>query len=303
MNKLVLYGIIFVVALVGATFAILDANGAMAQGKDVMGQLAIFGAVAIAAISTFVIIKYIRQMQYDTATGELADENWDGIGEYKNELPFGWAVIFLGLTIWGMWYFLIGYPVNAYSQIGEYNKEVAIHNAEFEAKHANMDAATLKDMGQSVFIVQCAPCHGLQADGMDGKAANLNHRIEKASIVHTIKNGANNMKTDFAGGMPPMMLSVDADIDAVANYIVDGFPDGNSTGATAFVNGGCTGCHGNQGEGIPYVGPKLNGFDIAMVSSVLKDGKKSSIGTMPAFKNLTNIQTKAVAAYVSSLSK
>ena len=73
--------------------------------------------------------------------------------------------------------------VNAYSQIGEYNEAVAEHDAKFEAQYANMDDATLKEMGQSVFIVQCAPCHGLQADGIDGKAANLNHRLEENRIT------------------------------------------------------------------------------------------------------------------------
>ena len=31
-------------------------------------------------------------MQTDKADGKLVDENWDGIGEYQNELPNGWAV-------------------------------------------------------------------------------------------------------------------------------------------------------------------------------------------------------------------
>jgi cytochrome c oxidase cbb3-type subunit 3 len=40
-----------------------------------------------------------------------------------------------------------------------------------------------------------------------------------------------------------------------------------------------------------------------MVDMVLKHGKKGAIGTMPAFTNLTEVQHKAVDAYVSSLSK
>jgi len=298
MNKLVVLGIVFVLALVGGTFAILTDVGA----HDYMLQLAIAGAVAIAVISTFVVIKYVRQMQTDTATGELAKENWDGIGEYKNELPFGWAIIFLTLNIWAIWYFIVGYPVGAYSQIGEYNEEVATYNKDFENAHAGMTDADYVDMGQSIFIVQCAPCHGLKADGIDGKAANLNQRLAKATVVHMIKNGGNNLKTDFPGGMPGGMIADAAQIDAVADYVAGGFKAGHA-GAEYFAASGCNGCHGENGEGYMGVGPNIATFDASLVSSVLKDGKKGTIGTMPKFDNLTEVQTKAVAAYVSSLSK
>ncbi len=32
-------------------------------------------------------------------------------------------------------------------------------------------------MGQSIFLVQCAPCHGVDAEGIDGKAQDLTKRI------------------------------------------------------------------------------------------------------------------------------
>jgi cytochrome c oxidase cbb3-type subunit 3 len=298
MNKLVVLGIVFVLALVGGTFAVLSDVGK----NDYMLQLAIAGAVAIAVISTFVVIKYVRQMQTDTATGELAEESWDGIGEYKNELPFGWAIIFLACNIWAIWYFIIGYPVGAYSQIGEYNEEVATYNTEFENAHAGMTDADKVEMGQSIFIVQCAPCHGLKADGIDGKAANLNKRISAETVAFMVKNGGNNMKTDYPGGMPAGMLQDEAQIKAVADYVAGGFKAGHA-GAEFYAMGGCNGCHGDNGEGFMGVGPNIAAFDGATVTSVLKDGKKGHIGTMPAFDNLTEVQTKAVAAYVTSLSK
>jgi len=103
---------------------------------DIINILTVLAAAALVVITVFVVIKYVRQMQVDTATGELADESWDDIGEYKNSVPFGWAIIFLMAIGWGMWYFLIGYPVNAFSQIGQYNEEVAAHDKKFEAKYA-----------------------------------------------------------------------------------------------------------------------------------------------------------------------
>ncbi len=299
MNKLYILGALFVVILMGLTWQMAGGN---IGENDYMGALAVLGAGAIALISVVVVIKYVRQMQTDTATGELAEENWDGIGEYKNELPFGWAIIFLGMNIWAVWYFLVGYPTNSYSQIGEYNEEVATYNAQFESAHAGMTDGDYVEMGQSIFIVQCAPCHGLKADGMDGKAADLNKRVSKESIVYTIKNGANNLKSDYPGGMPGGMLADEAQINAVADYIAGGFKAGHA-GAEYYAMGGCNGCHGENGEGFMSVGPNIATYDIATVSSVLKDGKKGHIGAMPAFNNLTEIQTKAVAAYVTSLSK
>ncbi len=303
MNKTVLAAIVVVIAMLGFTYVAVGSAGGMGGDGDWVNKLAVLGAVVLVIITAFVVTKYVRQMQSDTAGGKLADENWDGIGEYKNELPFGWAVIFLGSIVWAMWYFLAGYPVNAYSQIGEYNQEVKAHDTKFEAQFAKMDDATLNAMGESVFIVQCAPCHGLQADGMDGKAANLHQRIVEKSVKHIVMNGANNFKTDYAGGMPPMLLQDPAQVDAVAKYVASGFKADDAAGKAAYAAGTCNTCHGENGEGMPSVAPKINGWEAGMVATVLKDGKKGAIGQMPAFTNLTAVQTKALGAYVSSLSK
>lgn len=303
MNKTVLAAIVVVIAMLGFTYVAVGSAGGMGGEGDWVNKLAVLGAVVLVIVTAFVVTKYVRQMQSDTAGGKLADENWDGIGEYKNELPFGWAVIFLGTTLWAIWYFLAGYPVNAYSQIGEYNDEVKAHDTKFEAQFAKMDDATLNAMGESVFIVQCAPCHGLQADGMDGKAANLHERIAEKSVKHIVMNGANNFKTDYAGGMPPMLLQDPAQVDAVAKYVASGFKADDAAGKAAYAAGTCNTCHGENGEGMPSVAPKINGWEAGMVATVLKDGKKGAIGAMPAFTNLTAVQTKALGAYVSSLSK
>ena len=133
MNKLYLAGIVIVAMMLGFTYVAMDIKGGL--NADIVNMLAIAGAVALVIVTVFVVIKYVRQMQSDTASGELAEENWDGIGEYKNPLPMGWAIIFLGTMVWGTWYFLAGYPVNAYSQIGEYNEDSAVANAKFEKKY------------------------------------------------------------------------------------------------------------------------------------------------------------------------
>lgn len=292
MNKLLVFGIVFTVLLLAGTWVAAGSN----MGEDAVNQLAMLGAVATAVIGIFVSIKYVRQMQTDTASGELAGENWDGIGEYKNELPFGWAVIFLGLNVWAIWYFLMGYPVNAYSQIGEYNEEVKDKNSKFEKKYENLSASELVEMGQSVFVVECAPCHGLKADGMDGKAANLNKReLTKSYVKHVIENGSNQL--GYAAGMPAGMATGD-DVALLAAYVAGGLK-GEQPAAFA----ACTACHGANGEGMAMVGPSLKNYNADLVNTLLGNGsKKGEIGMMPAFKDRLNAKQKeAAAAYVESL--
>jgi cytochrome c oxidase cbb3-type subunit 3 len=307
MNKLVLFGIIFTIAMLAGTWIAVEkmAGGA---GSDIVNLLALAGAAVLVIATVFVVIKYVRQMQTDTATGELADENWDGIGEYKNELPFGWAIIFLVLNIWSIWYYLMGYPLNAYSQIGEYNEEVAAHDAKFEAKYADMDQETLVEMGNSIFIVQCAPCHGLTADGIDGKAADLNQRLEANSVAYVVEHGSNNKLMGMEMPMPDRnglfnantgALITDAEIATVSQYVANGM---KGEGSDIFA-GTCAACHGEDGKGMEFVAPSIATFSPALVKNVLVNGKKGAIGVMPAFTNLTDVQENALGAYVTSLSE
>jgi cytochrome c oxidase cbb3-type subunit 3 len=231
MNKLYLWGGIFSVIMIIATYMAIGTTKGGLNG-DIVNTLAVLGAIAIALITIWVVVKYVRQMQTDTATGELADENWDGIGEYKNPVPMGWAIMFMGTIIWGMWYFIAGYPVNAFSQIGQYNDEVKELNSKFEAKYADIKGERLVEMGESVFLASCTVCHGINADGMDGKAANLNQRLEEKVVKYVVKNGSNNHLLGMEMPMPDRnglfnantgAPITDAEIDAVAKYVANGF--------------------------------------------------------------------------------
>ncbi len=305
MNKIYLWGIIITAAMLGFTYMSFDFKHGL---SDIVNQLAVAGAIALVLITVFVVIKYVRQMQVDTATGELADENWDGIGEYKNELPMGWSIMFLGTMVWGMWYFTIGYPVNAYSQIGEYNEDSKILNDKFEAEHKSISGERLVEMGESVFLAECKVCHGISADGINGMAANLNVRIEAKSVKYAIENGANNHLLGSEMPMPDRnglfnnntgALITDAEIDAVASYVANGM-----TGAGADVFAGtCAACHGEDGKGMEFVAPSIATFTPELVVNVLNHGKKAAIGEMPKFDRLNAKQKEAVGAYITSLSK
>lgn len=314
MNKLYLWGIIITVIMLAATAytLVITGGGNKSLGEilsgDIVNALAIAGAVALVIITVFVVIKYVRQMQTDTAEGELAEENWDNIGEYKNPVPMGWAIMFLGTMIWGMWYFLVGYPVNAYSQIGEYNEDTAAHNEKFNAQYESITGDRLVEMGESVFLAECKVCHGLAADGIDGKAANLKVRLEAKTVKHVVENGSNNHLLGTEMPMPDRnglfnnntgALITDAEIDAVSAYVANGM---SGAGADVFA-GACASCHGEDGKGMEFVAPNVAAFTPELVVNVLNRGKKGAIGAMPAFDRLNAKQKEAVGAYITSLSK
>ncbi|WP_418640748.1 c-type cytochrome [Sulfurimonas sp. ST-27] len=311
MNKLYLWGIIITAAMLAATYATVGyQKGGL--NDDIVNMLAIAGAVALVIITVFVVIKYVRQMQVDQATGELADESWDNIGEYKNPVPFGWAIMFLGTMIWGMWYFTIGYPVNAFSQIGQYNEEVKEKDADFEKKYANIKGEQLVNMGESVYLVECVACHGLNADGNNEvDAADLNRRISAKSVKYVINHGSNNKLLGTEMPMPDRnglfnaatgALITDKEIDEVADYVAGGLKDANSAGAAVFANV-CAACHGPDGKGMAYVAPDIATWNQKLIINVLDYGKTGAIGKMPAMDRLNPKQKEAIAAYVMSLSK
>ncbi len=294
MKSMVIGGIILIIALMAGTYFVA---GDAFNTDDYINALTFLGAAAIITISTFVVLKYINQMKNDTASGELADENWDGIGEYKNPVPTGWAIIYVGTIIWMFWYFTVGYPINGFSQIGQWNEETNEYNAKFQQKWTNPNEQTLNAMGQSIFLVQCAPCHGVDAEGIAGKAQDLTKRISKEQVEYVIRNGANNLTEAYPGGMPPMMLSEDADIKEVSAYVANGFK-GEQPAAYAT----CVACHGDNGEGMPMVGPNIKSYDDSLVTAVLKQGKKGLLGHMPSFnERLNETQEKALASYIRSL--
>ena len=295
MNALMIKALAFAAILIIATIAV-----AMNMEIDILGDsvnaITMAGAIAVAVITAAVAVKYINQMKTDTASGELADENWDGIQEYENELPSGWAYSFLGVFLWSMWYGFFGYPVNAYSQIGEYNEEVLAYNAKFEAVHKNADAATLKEMGESIFLVQCQQCHGITGDGLSGKAQDFTARMTKDQVLDAINNGSNQL--GYPMGAMPAGMAQGEQAEAIAAYVAGGMKGEQPASFAA-----CSSCHGADGQGNNGMSPNLVSYDAALMNHTLQNGKKGMIGKMPSFKTLiTPVQEKALTVYVQSLS-
>ncbi|MBK1971860.1 c-type cytochrome [Campylobacter sp. TTU-622] len=280
--------------------------------EDNINLLSLIGAILIILITLIVVNRIFKQIKEKKKEDlELSEHSWDDIKEYKNNIPIGWLVVYVLTIVWGIWYFLWGYPLNLYSRIGEYNEEVALHNAKFEEKFKNLSEQDRITMGENIFLVQCAACHGITADGMNGKAQNLNIWGSEEGIVETIKTGSKGM--NFSGGEMPAASDLgieDEDIKAIAAYVAKELSAIKKTSNEDLVAKGkeayasCAACHGEDGKGQDGAFPDLTKYGSAsFVVDVLNSGKKGFIGSMPSFPSLNDIQKQAVGEYVISLSR
>ena len=273
-------------------------------GDDLVNQLSLLAAVLILVISVGVGLLYVNKMKTDTATGTTTGDDWDGIQEYTNELPKGWAYSYIGTIIFFVWYILAGYPVWSFSQIGQYNEEVKELNAKFEERYTNITDEELHAMGESIFLVNCAPCHGVTGDGMDGKAADLSIRLDSVAVLEVVNNGSNNGLMGAGITMPSYSWLPNIDKQAVSQYVANDFE--GARGGEVFAEN-CAMCHGVDGTGMDYVAPNIRHFTPDLVKAILENGKKGAIGTMPTFKveemRLTETQQKAVGTYITNLNE
>lgn len=281
--------------------------------SDNITTLGLLGAFVILVLTIFVMGVYLKKIKDGKAEGEDSGESWDGIGEQTNNLPVGWAACFLGVLIWGFWYIFLGYPLNAYSQIGEYNQEVQNYNEKYASTWANLDQNGLKDMGQSIFLVQCSQCHGITAEGMDRKAQDLTKWAKEAGIIDVIKNGSKGLDY-IAGEMAPIEMS-DGDAKAIAAYVMQDISSVKHTNYPLEVDKGkqlfaehCAACHGDEGKGngggLDGFAPDLSKYGAtSFLAEVLQKGKKGVIGIMPSFEyaNFAPSQKEALNEYIRSL--
>ncbi|EAJ5119689.1 c-type cytochrome [Campylobacter coli] len=279
--------------------------------QDNVNLLSFIGAILIILITLVVVGRMFKYMKEKKGEEELSEHSWDGIGEYKNAIPIGWAVIFFLTIVWAVWYFLWGYPLNSYSSIGEYNEEVKAYNTKFEEKFQNLSTEDKVAMGQNIFLVQCSACHGITGDGINGKAQNLNIWGNEEGLIDAIKHGAKGM--NFPGGEMPAAADLgiaEEDIPAIAAYVAKELSAIKKTSNENLVAKGkeayatCAACHGEDGKGQDGIFPDLTKYgSAAFVVDVLHSGKTGFIGAMPAFSILNDTQKEAVGEYVISLSR
>jgi len=267
--------------------------------------------------------------QVDT-TGHVWDED---LAEWNNPLPRWWMWMFYITIVFSLFYLAL-YPglgnyagVLGWSSQGQYDeeqKEAAALYGPLFTKYLEQDLKLVaadpaaSEMGQRLFLTNCAQCHGSDARGGKGYP-NLADKDwlyggEPDMIKTSITNGRN-------GVMPPLGAAVGGEdgVKDVAQYVMS--LSGRThdelramRGKTKF-NTICVACHGPAGKGNQALGaPNLTddiwlygGSEATIMETVIKGRgtglTADGVSVMPAHKNkLDEAKIHLLAAYVYSLS-
>ena len=257
----------------------------------------------------------------DNTTGHVWDED---LREMNNPLPRWWVWLFIGTVAFALIYLAL-YPglgsfagKLGWSQVSQYDAEVAKGNKEVEPLYAKFNAMKPEDvagdpqamaMGERLFMNNCAQCHGSDARGGRG-FPNLTdgdwlHGGSPDKIKESITKGR-------IGIMPPMAAAVGTpdDVSNVANYVLSLSNSPHdalkaSLGKEKFAV--CAACHGADGKGNQVIGSAnltdniwLWGSGEKAIVAMVNGGK---VNQMPAQEGkLTESQIHVMASYVWSLS-
>lgn len=257
----------------------------------------------------------------DNTTGHVWDED---LTEMNNPMPRWWMWLFVITIVFGLGY-LAAYPglgtfagKLGWSQLSEYQAEVAKANAELEPLYARFNSMKPEEIaadsqamaiGDRLFMNNCAQCHGSDARGSKGfpnlSDADWLHGGAPEQIRQTIHDGR-------IGVMPPMAAAVGTpeDVRNLSHYVLSlsGSPHDSlraSLGKSKFT--ACAACHGMDGKGNAALGAPnltddvwLHGWGEAAITAMINNGKTNQ---MPAQADkLTDAQISVLTAYVWGLS-
>ncbi|TEA77364.1 cytochrome-c oxidase, cbb3-type subunit III [Allopusillimonas ginsengisoli] len=249
---------------------------------------------------------------------------WDGdLTELNNPVPRWWTVFYLGLCIVAL-AILFFYPglgeykgtlgYTAANQVKAQQEALREQIEPVYSRYRDMPLTAIaadenaRQIGQRLFLNNCAQCHGSDARGA-GNFPNLAdgdwlHGGEPEQILHTIAKGRHGMMPPWASAVSPAQAS------DIAQYVRS--LSGLASDALRVVPGKrgfetyCVACHGIDGKGNTAVGaPNLTdgiwlygSSEAAIVETILK-GREN---IMPAQEGiLTDDQIRMLTAWVWGL--
>ncbi len=283
-------------------------------------------AVTIVGIVACLVLLWVSgKAKAMTANDNTTGHVWDGdLREMNNPLPRWWVWLFIITVVFSLVY-LAMYPglgsspgKLGWSQLGQYQAEMAKGEKEVAPLYARFDAMSVQDMardpqamaiGERVFMNNCAQCHGSDARGSKG-FPNLSdgdwlYGGAPEQIKESITKGR-------VGNMPPMGAAVGTpdDVKNVAHYVLSLSNSPHDTlraslGKAKF--GACAACHGMDGKGNPALGAPnltddtwLHGWGENAIISIVNNGK---VNQMPVQEGkLSAAQIHVLSAYVWSRS-
>jgi len=278
-------------------------------------------------VGCFWLIKWASKKRVgDASEGDVTGHVWDGnLEELNNPMPRWWLWMFYISLIFSIIYLYLYPGLGNYegslgwSQIGEYEEEVADANKKYSPLFAKYAATPITElakdkkanaMGQRLFLTYCSTCHGSDAKGARGFPNLTDKDWLYGNTPEAIKTSILNGRS---GIMPAMgaALGGDAGVDEVAAYVAS--LSGRTTDAAKTKAGKakfemmCAACHQASGKGNPALGAAdltdniwLYGGSLGVIKKTIVEGRN---GQMPAHKNfLGEDKSHLLAAYVYSLS-
>ena len=245
--------------------------------------------------------------------------------EAVRKLPLWWLLFSGAMFVAGFTY-LVLYPgfgnhkgLLGWTAHGELAKAEAVNNArldqlvlrfrEYPIEQLADDPAA-QQMGERLFVDNCAACHGRGAYG--------NVKLGAPSLIDndwlyggTGKDILSSIHDGRSGLMPPWATALGQEnVRNLANYVLSlsGSPhDATRAAAGKPLFTTCAACHGEQGKGNPALGAPnltdhiwLHGGKLADIERTIGGGRQ---GHMPAWsRRLTEDQMRVLAAYVYHLS-
>ena len=255
-------------------------------------------------------------------TGHVWDENLE---ELNNPLPRWWLYMFYITMIFSIGY-LILYPgmgsfkgILGWTEVGEYEAEVAAADAEFGPIFAQFEQTSIPDLakdpaainaGERLFVSYCAVCHGSDARGASGFPNLRDNDWLYGGTPEQIEVSIMQGRTGAMPGWEGPLGGAEG-VENVANYVMS--LNGRDVDATSAAAGKekfdmlCVGCHMPDGTGNVALGaPNLTnnvwlyGGSPRSIKETIGKGRN---GRMPAHNEfLGKAKSHILAAYVYSLS-
>lgn len=269
------------------------------------------------------LLWYTSRRRGDEKAAETTGHVWDGdLTEYNKPLPRWWLVLFVATVVFAVGY-LLWYPglgnfvgFSKWTQIEQYEQQSREADAVLARTFAPFEKRTVVELeadasavryGRSLFLNNCAGCHGSDAGGAPG-FPNLTDKDwlwggAPDTVLASIQNGRTAV-------MPPWEPILGKQgVEDVLAYVMSlsGRKVLNTdveAGAKTFSQT-CVACHGPDAHGNPALGAPnladntwLYGGSIDTVRQTIAKGRQ---GQMPAhLERLGEVRTKLVAAYVLS---
>jgi len=290
--------------------------------------------ITIVSIIGCGVLLFVQTKRRVTGTEvETTGHTWDeDLAEYNNPLPRWWMWLFYITIVFSLVY-LAFYPGLGkfdgnfgWSSKKQFDEEMAAADLQFGPlydKYLKMDLqavaadAQANQMGQRLFLNNCAQCHGSDGGGSRGfpslRDNDWLYGGEPEAIKTSIANGRN-------GVMPALgaALGTADDVKDTANYVLSlagrTHDELRAQRGKPKFGANCAACHGAEGKGNQQLGaPNLTdgiwlygGSEAAIIETITKGRGISTLtpgqSVMPAhLATLGEAKVHLLAAYVMSL--